>query len=83
MNETVFNSILIFVFIIVGGVFAAAEMVLVSLRGSQVKQLGRRGRRGRLVARLHDHPNRFLSAVPDRRDVGRLLVRRVRWHLYC
>jgi putative hemolysin len=36
---------------------------LVSLRGSQVKQLVRRGRRGRLVARLHENPNRFLSAV--------------------
>jgi putative hemolysin len=63
VNETVFNSILIFVFIIVGGVFAAAEMALVSLRGSQVKQLARRGRRGRLVSRLHENPNRFLSAV--------------------
>jgi putative hemolysin len=63
VNETVFNIILIFVFILIGGVFAAAEMALVSLRGSQVKQLTRRGRRGRLVARLHDNPNRFLSAV--------------------
>jgi hypothetical protein len=63
MNETAFNIILIFVFILIGGVFAAAEMALVSLRGSQVKQLARRGRRGRLVARLHDNPNRFLSAV--------------------
>ena len=51
MNETAFNIILIFVFILIGGVFAAAEMALVSLRGSQVKQLARRGRRGRLVAR--------------------------------
>lgn len=63
MNETVFNIILIFVFILIGGVFAAAEMALVSLRSSQVKQLARRGRRGRLVARLHENPNRFLSAV--------------------
>ena len=63
MNETAFNIILIFVFILIGGVFAAAEMALVSLRGSQVKQLARRGRRGRLVARLHGNPNRFLSAV--------------------
>jgi CBS domain containing-hemolysin-like protein len=63
MNETAFNIILIFVFILIGGVFAAAEMALVSLRGSQMKQLARRGRRGRLVARLHGNPNRFLSAV--------------------
>jgi putative hemolysin len=63
VNETVFNIILIFLFIVIGGVFAAAEMALVSLRGSQVKQLARRGRRGRLVGRLHENPNRFLSAV--------------------
>ena len=63
MNETVFNIILIFVFILIGGVFAAAEIALVSLRSSQVKRLARRGRRGQLVAQLHENPNRFLSAV--------------------
>jgi putative hemolysin len=63
VNETVFNIILIFVFILIGGVFAAAEIALVSLRPSQVKRLARRGRRGQLVARLHENPNRFLSAV--------------------
>ena len=31
VNETVFNIILIFVFILIGGVFAAAELALVSL----------------------------------------------------
>ena len=63
VNETVFNIILIFLFILIGGVFAAAEMALVSLRPSQVKRLVRRGRRGHLVAQLHENPNRFLSAV--------------------
>ena len=63
MNETVFNIILIFVFILIGGVFAAAEIALISLRSSQVKRLARRGRRGQLVAQLHENPNRFLSAV--------------------
>src|SRR5215213_298956 len=53
----------ILVFILVGGVFAAAEIALVSLRESQVKQLARRGRRGHIVARLNENPNRFLSAV--------------------
>ena len=57
------NSLLILLFICVGGVFAAAEMSLVSLRDSQVKQLAHRGARGRTVARLNEHPNRFLSAV--------------------
>ena len=63
MNENLLNAILILLFIAVGGVFAAAEMALVSLRDSQVKQLAHRGKRGQTVARLHENPNRFLSAV--------------------
>ena len=57
------NIALIMMFILIGGVYAAAEIALVSLRDSQVKQLAHRGRRGRTVARLHQNPNRFLSAV--------------------
>ncbi|MDN5804315.1 MAG: hemolysin family protein, partial [Microlunatus sp.] len=57
------NSALILLFICIGGVFAAAEMSLVSLRDSQVRQLAQRGSRGRTVARLNENPNRFLSAV--------------------
>ena len=63
MNETAVNIGLILLFIAVGGVFAAAEMALVSLRDSQVKQLSHRGKRGRTVSRLTSNPNRFLSAV--------------------
>ncbi|HLZ36489.1 MAG TPA: hemolysin family protein [Mycobacteriales bacterium] len=50
-------------FVLVGGVFAAAEIALVSLRESQVKALAERGRRGETVARLAEDPNRFLAAV--------------------
>jgi putative hemolysin len=57
------NITVIMVFILIGGVYAAAEIALVSLRDTQVKQLAHRGRRGRTVARLHQNPNRFLSAV--------------------
>ncbi len=63
MNPSVRDSLLIALFVIIGGVFAAAEMALVSLRDSQVKQLSGRGRRGQLVAELSASPNRFLSAV--------------------
>ena len=63
MNPIVSNILLILLFIIIGGVFAAAEMALVSLRESQVKQLSTRGQRGRIVASLAANPNRFLSAV--------------------
>lgn len=61
--ELLLNAALILLFICIGGVFAAAEMALVSLRDSQVKQLAHRGTRGRTVARLNESPNRFLSAV--------------------
>ncbi|HET9873427.1 MAG TPA: hemolysin family protein [Propionibacteriaceae bacterium] len=62
-NNTIVNIALIFLFIGIGGVFAAAEMALVSLRDSQVKQISHRGKRGRTVSRLTSDPNRFLSAV--------------------
>ena len=55
------NIALIMMFILIGGVYAAAEIALVSLRDSQVKQLAHRGRRGRTVARLHQNPNRLRS----------------------
>jgi putative hemolysin len=57
------DILLILLFIVIGGVFAAAEMALVSLRESQVKQLSTRGLRGQTVAQLTANPNRFLSAV--------------------
>jgi putative hemolysin len=63
MNETLLNIVLIFVFVLIGGVFAAAEMALVSLRESQLKSIALRGKRGETVARVAANPNRFLSAV--------------------
>ncbi len=63
MNETLFNALLVLVFILVGGVFAATEIALVSLREGQVKALSQQGRRGARIARLAEDPNRFLSAV--------------------
>ena len=63
MNEIWANIGLVLVFVLVGGVFAAAEIALVSLRESQVRALGRRGARGARVAALASDPNRFLSAV--------------------
>jgi putative hemolysin len=63
MNSIVGDILLIGVFIMIGGVFAAAEMALISLRESQVKQLSTRGKRGQVVSDLTANPNRFLSAV--------------------
>jgi putative hemolysin len=63
MNSVLVNIALILLFIVIGGIFSGAEMALVSLRESQVRQLAHRGKRGQTVARLTDDPNRFLSAV--------------------
>ncbi|MHB1009094.1 MAG: hemolysin family protein [Propionibacteriaceae bacterium] len=63
MNPVLQDVLVILLFILIGGVFAAAEMSLVSLRESQLKQLAERGKRGAKVAELSQSPNRFLSAV--------------------
>ncbi len=63
MSGTLANIGLVVVFVLIGGVFAAAEISLVSLRDSQVRSLSSRGRRGRIVAELNEDPNRFLAAV--------------------
>ena len=58
------SALIVLAFILVGGFFAAAEIALVSLRESQVKRIAEtKGRRGKLLKELHDHPNRFLASV--------------------
>jgi len=63
VNGTILNICLIFAFIVMGGLFAAAEIALVSLREGQIRAISERGRRGQVVARLASDPNRFLAAV--------------------
>jgi putative hemolysin len=46
-----------------GGLFVAAEIALISLRESQIKQLASKGKRGAKVAHLASNPNRLLGAV--------------------
>ncbi|MEI6866956.1 MAG: hemolysin family protein [Actinomycetes bacterium] len=54
---------LVFFFIVLAGLFVAAEIALISLRDSQVRQLEGRGHRGARVALLAKNPNRFLAAA--------------------
>ncbi|GAA1506899.1 hemolysin family protein [Nocardioides humi] len=61
--QTFVNLGLVVAFVLVGGVFAATELALVSLRETQVNQLALRGGRGQRVAAIARDPNRFLSAV--------------------
>jgi putative hemolysin len=46
-----------------GALFVAAEIALISLRDSQVKQIAMQGKRGARVAQLAKNPNRFLAAA--------------------
>lgn len=63
MSQTWSNLALVMLLVLVGGLFAAAEIALVSLRESQIKALSARGRRGGRIARLAADPSRFLAAV--------------------
>ncbi len=62
-QQTLLNLGLVLVFVLIGGVFAATEMALVSLRPSQIDQLENEGSRGAKVASLARDPNTFLAAV--------------------
>lgn len=62
MNDLLTNVLIVLVFVLIGGFFAAAELALVSLRDSQVRNLAGRSGRGRRIAKLHADPNRFLAA---------------------
>ena len=61
--SAVYDIALIALFILIGGTFASAEMALVTLRESQIRQLATKGKRGRAIERLTSNPNLFLSAV--------------------
>ena len=63
-NGSIFAPIALVIFLILlGALFVAAEIALISLRESQVRQVALRGRRGAKVAKLHSNPNRLLAAV--------------------
>lgn len=57
------NILLIFVFLLLGSMFAGTELALVSLRGSQIDQMEQEDARGARVAKIARDPNTFLSSV--------------------
>ena len=57
------NLLLVLLFVLIGGVFAATEMALVSLRESQIRQMERGRGAAQTVARLARDSGLFLSAV--------------------
>ncbi|ACZ30878.1 protein of unknown function DUF21 [Xylanimonas cellulosilytica DSM 15894] len=60
---TVATALIVLLFVLLGGVFAGAELALVSLRQSQLGRLEAQSRRGARVAAVARNPNRFLAAV--------------------
>ncbi len=63
-STSLLSSILIVLgLILLAGLFVAAEISLISLRESQIKQLAGRGRRGAKVAEIAANPNRLLAAL--------------------
>lgn len=54
---------LIAALIVLGAIFVAAEIALVSLRESQIKQIATRGKRGAKVASVASNPNRLLATL--------------------
>ncbi|HTT50817.1 MAG TPA: hemolysin family protein [Streptosporangiaceae bacterium] len=63
MSAVGWDIVIVLLIVLVNGVFAGAEMALVSLREGQIRALTHRGRRGQRAAKLAQDPNRFLSAV--------------------
>ena len=61
--QTFLNFGLVVLFVLFGGVFAATEIALVSLRESQISAMERASTRGARVAAVARNPNRFLAAV--------------------
>lgn len=62
-NVDPLNLFFVLLFILIGGVFSASEMALVSLRSSQIDEMARKSKGGAAVKRLTASSNRFLSAV--------------------
>jgi putative hemolysin len=58
-----FDLGIVILFILLGSIFVAAEIALISLREGQLKSLAEQSKRGARVANLASHPNRFLAAV--------------------
>ena len=57
------STLIVLGLIVLAGLFVAAEISLISLRESQIKQMAGRGRRGAKVAEIAANPNRLLAAL--------------------
>lgn len=59
-----FDVVLIIIFILINGVFAAAEIAVVTLRRIRIKQLINEGKKNAAVlSRLREEPDKFLATI--------------------
>ena len=63
MGEVWLDIGIVLFLLIIGGLFTATELALVSLRAGQLQTITGRGSRGARVARLAGEPTRYLAAV--------------------
>lgn len=64
MNQIFSDIVLIFIFVIVNGFFAASEIAIVTVRQSRIKQLVEEGsQRAVSLLKLREDPNRFLATI--------------------
>jgi putative hemolysin len=59
-----FDALLILLFILANGIFAAAEIAVVTTRRTRIKQLVEEGHpHAKVLERLREHPDRFLATI--------------------
>ena len=64
MSEFLVDGAVVLVFILIGGLFNAAEVSMISLREAQIRRLARtRGHNGRALEQLVHDPAKFLASV--------------------
>lgn len=64
MSETLLDIGIVLLFVLIGGLFNAAEISMVSLRDAQIRQLSQAwGRRGHRLEQLVSRPATFLATV--------------------
>ncbi len=66
LGQFTLDVLLVLLFIVVAGIFVAAEIALISLRESQLRQMeaaGAKPKRTARLAKLTKNPNRFLAAA--------------------
>lgn len=63
MDQLLINILYVLLFTLIGAIFAASEMALVTLRDTQIDALAEKSGAGRKIKELTEDSNRFLSAV--------------------